>query len=60
MTAVDELLETWEDVSVDSGITTVRMRVPGGWLVHTVHASGTDLMFFQDDQWSWNPVPVPT
>jgi len=48
---------TWETVSTDAtaNITTERLRVYGGWLVHVTDTTNTltNLTFLPDPTWQW-------
>jgi len=52
-----QTLNTWESVSVNNNITTLRMKLPGGWLVHTLESttSTTQLVFVPDETEFWEP-----
>lgn len=48
----------WEDVSTnDNGLTTKRMRIVGGWLVHVANTDGTygQTVFCPDSSHDWQP-----
>lgn len=51
---MDEFPTTWEEVGEDSGFTTYRLRVPGGWIVTIVDNGGsTNVIGVNDPQGTW-------
>lgn len=53
-TNMDEYPTSWESVSTDSGMTTIRLRVPGGWIVAiTDSGGGVNVIGVNDPQGTW-------
>lgn len=51
---MDEYPTSWESVSTDSGMTTIRLRVPGGWIVAiTDSGGGVNVIGVNDPQGTW-------
>lgn len=54
----EEYARTWEQVTMTPQGGTLRMKVPGGWLVKDLVISngkreGTALLYYPDDTWTW-------
>ncbi len=52
---MDEYPTTWEAVSTDNSLETLRLRVPGGWLVNVRDelSGDTNTLLVDDPQGTW-------